>query len=337
MGFHGKAFAAALFLATAGMAQAQDDVRIAYSTGSFAFMPFFATEALGFFDEAGVDVELVRAGSGSKTMAAVAGGSADLAVGSSGTILYARKEGLDLQIFATLVNQYSSSLALSKDWAASHDITEDSSVEAKLAALRGARLATSGPGGGDQIIRFLVELAGLDPDRDLTIIHLGNEMGVFIAAMAEGRIDGFTLSEPTPHLAKREAGAVIAFDLAQGDIKELDGFPYIIVHGRESWMQGNRETVEKVYAAFARTLSTLHDPAGAEAAREKVRTAYYPDVDAELFAEIWASAIQSLPETPAIAPEQVARVAEFLNRFEENKIDPADVEGASTMDYARAE
>lgn len=333
MGFYGKALAAALFLASGAMAQAQD-VRIAYSTGSFAFVPFFATEVLGYFDEAGIEVEVIRAGSGSKTMAAVAGGSADMAVGSSGTILYARKEGLDLQMFATLVNQYSSSIALSKEWAESQGITEDSPVEARLAALKGARIATSGPGGGDQIIRFLADLAGLDPDRDMTIIHLGNDMGVYIAALQEGRIDGLALSEPTPHLAKREAGAVIAFDLAQGDIQELDGFPYIVVHGRESWLKENPETVKKVYSAFAKTLGTLSDPAGAEDAREKVRSAYYPDVDAELFAEIWQSAVKSVPKTPEITPEQVTRVAEFLNRFEENKIDPADLEGVTTSEYA---
>lgn len=335
MGFYGKALAAALFLASGAMAHSQD-VRIAYSTGSFAFVPFFATEALGYFDEVGVNVEVIRAGSGSKTMAAVAGGSADLAVGSSGTILYARKEGLDLQMFATLVNQYSSSIALSKEWAEAQGITEDSPVEARLAALKGARIATSGPGGGDQIIRFLADLAGLDPDRDMTIIHLGNDMGVYIAAIQEGRIDGFALSEPTPHLAKREAGAIIAFDLAQGDIQELDGFPYIVVHGRESWLKKNPEAVKKVYAAFAKTLDTLNDPAGAEAAREAVRTAYYPDVDAELFAEIWQSAVKSVPKTPEVTPDQIARVAEFLNRFEENQIDHADLEGITTKEYAAA-
>lgn len=333
MKLYGKALATAVFLASVGFAHAQEKVRIAYSTGSFAFMPFLATDALGLFEQEGLDVELIRAGSGSKTMAAVAGGSADLAVGSSSTVLYARKEGLDLQIFASLVDQYSSSIALSKEWAASHNITEESPLADRLAALKGSRLATSGPGGGDHIIRFLAQLAGLDPDRDMTIIHLGNDMGVYLAAMEEGRIDGFAISEPTPHLAEREVGAVVAFDLARGDVKELDGFPYIIAHGKESWMEQNPESVKNVYEAFSKTFAELKDPAKADEVREKVRAAHYPDIDAELFAALWPSAVASIPDTPEVKPEDILRVVEFVNQFDENKIDVANVEGASTNAY----
>lgn len=329
-----KVMTTASLLATAGMAHAQDSIRIAYSTGSFAFMPFFATEALGFFDEAGVNVELLKVGSGSKTMAAVAGRAADLSVGSSGTNLYARKEGLDLQIFATLVDQYSTGITMSGPWAEQHGVNEDSPLEAKLASLKGARIATSGPGGGDHIIRYLSQLAGLDPDRDLTIIHLGNDIGVYAAAIKEGRIDAFALSEPAGHAAKKEAGAVVVFDLARGQVAELDGFPYITVQGRQEWLEANPEIVKKVYSAFAKTATALTDGVNTEAERDAVRAAFYADTDADLFSQIWDSAILSIPETPLTEPEDVARIAEFLNLFEENKIDVADLEGASTTAYA---
>lgn len=329
-----KILTTASLLATASVAQAQDNVRIAYSTGSFAFMPFFATEALGFFDEAGVNVEMLQVGSGSKTMAAVAGGSADISIGSSGTILYARKEGLDLQIFATLVDQYSTNITLSAAWAEQHGVTEDSPLDVKLAALKGARIATSGPGGGDHIIRYLAKTAGLDPDRDMTIVHLGSDMGVYVAAIKEGRIDGFSLSEPAGNVAKKEAGAVIAFENSSGLIPELDGFPYIIAQARQGWLQENPETAKKVYLAFANAAKALTDGENTEAERDAVRAAFYPDIDPEIFAGIWASALPSIPESPITTPENIARVAEFLNLFEENKIDVADLEGASTTAYA---
>lgn len=332
----GNLLAAAAFVAGTGMASAQETVRIAHSTESFAFMPFFVATSMGYFEQAGIDAEVVRTGSGSKTVAAVVGRSADVAIGSSSSIMFARKEGVDLVMFAGLVDQYTTGLVFSKDWAASHNLTPDSSEEERLAALRGVRISTSGPGGGDQYIRYFAEKAGLDADSEITIVHLGNDNAVHLAALDEGRIDAVAMSEPVTTLAVLEHGAVEGFNAAAGRVPELDGFLYIVAHAQRSWLENNPDTARKVVQAFQMALDAFKDPATSEAAREAVKTQYFPDVDPTLFDAVWEDFALSSADDTVITREAIERIVAFSNTFEENQIDPAAIEGSFTAEFAPA-
>ncbi len=331
-----KVVGIAAMLLTGGMAQAQEalqKVRLAHSTDSFAFIVFFAADAMDYFREAGVDAEIIRAGSGAKTVAAVVGGSADVAIGATSSGLYARKEGIDMKMFALMVGQYSSSIIYSKDWAERHGITADSSFEDKLAALRGITIATSGPGAGEHIIRYIVARAGLDVDRDVTITHLGNEGATMLAALEQGRIDAIALSPPTTHIAIKDQGAVMAFNTAAGEVDELDGYPYIVASARDSWLQANPDAARKVVSALQMALDAMHDPERTNAVRDAVHAKYYPDVDPELFATIWIEASESAALTAEIPEEKLAMVIDFVNRFEEEKLDPAIMAESYTNEY----
>ncbi|WP_108259032.1 ABC transporter substrate-binding protein [Mangrovicoccus ximenensis] len=322
--------AATLWLACgATLAGAQDTLRIAHSTESFAFIPLFTAIQAGAFAEEGLETEIIRTGSGSKTVAALVGRSADVAIGSTPGILYARKEGLDLQMVAGLVTQYSSSIAYSKAWAESRRVTARSSHEEMLAALKGARIATSGPGGGESIIRYFAQEAGIDPDRDMTIVYLGRDIGVYQAALEEGRIDGLSLSAPAPHIAVRERGAVFAFNTGAGEVESLDGFLYIVATARAGWIRENPEKTAGLVSALQRATDIIRDPETTSEARDAVHAAYYADVDKGLFDGIWAEFASGAPESVQITRAEVERVVAFTNEFEkDNKIDPSVVEGS---------
>ncbi|MBW6419236.1 ABC transporter substrate-binding protein [Celeribacter sp. PS-C1] len=314
---------------SAPQAGAQDTVRIAHSTESFAFIPLFTAITSGAFEEEGLDAEIIRTGSGSKTVAAVVGRSADIAIGSTTSVLYARKEGLDLQMIAGLVTQYSSSIVYSKEWAEKQGVTAESSYEEMLAALKGARIATSGPGGGDHIIRHFAKEAGLNPDKDLTIVYLGRDIGVYQAALEEGRIDGLSLSAPAPQIAVRERGAVFAFNTGAGEVEDLDGFLYIVATARGDWVKDNPETAQKLVNAFGHAVTLIRDPEASAAARDKVHETYYADVDKGLFDDIWAEFASGAPESVQITKEALVEVVEFTNAFEtDNPMDPAMIDGA---------
>ncbi|MEZ5649987.1 MAG: ABC transporter substrate-binding protein [Burkholderiaceae bacterium] len=323
---------------SAGTAVAQDKVRISHSTESFAFIPFFTAIAMDYFSKEGVDAEIVRTGSGSKTVAAVVGESADIAIGSTSSVLLARKAGIDLRIMSGLVSQYTSVLVYSKKWAQSHGVTEASSMKDKLAAMKGARIATSGPGGGDQIIRYIAALAKLDPDKDLTIQHMGNDTGVFVAATEADRIDGFAISAPAPQIAKRDLGAIIAFNTAVGEVKELDGYLYIVASARGNWLESNPDIAKKVVKVFQRALDALKDPKENLVARDAVHQKYYSDVPKRLFDDVWEEATQSASPSTKVSMAALTQVTEFVNQFQKNpkkQIDPADLPASFTNAYAQ--
>ena len=308
-------------------AQELEKVRIAHSTESLAFLPFFTAVTMDKFKEVGIDVEVIRAGGGSKTIAAIVGGSTDLAVSSTSGLMFARKEGIDIKMTSALVNQYVVNIVYSKQWAEKHAITADSSYEDRLKALRGARIATSGPGGGQDIVMYMAAKAGLDGERDLTMVHLGNDIGVYRAALDAGQIDGLALSAPTPEIAIKEQGAQWAFNFSTGEVSELNGYLYLVASASQAWLAKNPETARKVDQAFQATLDLLHDPAQSPIARDKVRAKYYPDTDEALFAVVWDQAVKMTPRSTRITVADVEGVVRFTNEFE--KKNPLSMEDAA--------
>jgi len=191
------ALAAALFSAPLpAAAEELEPIRIIQSTSSAAFMPYLTALTMGYFEEAGLEPELITTSSGSKVAAAVAGGSADIGMTAASTSLFLRNEGVDIRLLAPLANQYTTGIVFSEKWAADRGITRESPLEDKLAALKGARLATPGGSAGEHILRYLAIKAGLDADREMVIVPMGSDIGTYQTALEQGQIDGISTAIP---------------------------------------------------------------------------------------------------------------------------------------------
>src|ERR1700712_4490792 len=119
--------AAALALLFVGSAQtavqAQEKVRIA-AAGKWAcfYLPLSITERLGYFKEAGLDVEIADVASGGRTLQSIVGGSAEIGVGTFhhtiqmqaknqpvvALLQYGRYPGFVLAMMAGKANRYRS-------------------------------------------------------------------------------------------------------------------------------------------------------------------------------------------------------------------------------------
>src|SRR3954470_13369880 len=80
----GVVAAALSFAAQAGAQEkAQEKVRLAVGGKSAVYyLPLSVTERLGYFKDAGLDVEISDVASGGRTLQAVVGGSADIGIGN---------------------------------------------------------------------------------------------------------------------------------------------------------------------------------------------------------------------------------------------------------------
>src|SRR3546814_10006490 len=93
-----------------------------------------------------------------------------------------------------------------------HSITAASAYAEKQKAMNGIKVGVTSPGSGtDQAVRFLAKEAGLDPDRDITIVSLGTG-DAMTAALIQGRIDGFTHSAPVGEKVVKDHGGVMLFN-----------------------------------------------------------------------------------------------------------------------------
>lgn len=325
----------AMALGTAPVASAQERLIVSHSTDSLAFLPFFVANAMNYFQDVELEVEPLRTGSGATAMAAMIGGDAHIYVGSTASAFGARNQGVDVMIVGAMVDQFSSSIVVSKEWADMHNVTADSSIEDKLEALRGIRIGVTGVGSGsEQIVRYLASEAGLDPEREMTIVGMGSQGATLIAALSQDRVDAFSISPPSTHVAVDELDAVILFNTSIGEVESLDGYFYIGAMAQSDWLQEHPDTAVKFLRGLQLALDAFRDPEVTLQARDAVHEMYYSGIDKHVFDAVWVDAARSSPESVEMTREMLAGVVDFANTFTSEQIDPMLVDETFTNEYA---
>jgi NitT/TauT family transport system substrate-binding protein len=327
-------FGTAALAASPALAQARDRITVVMSSFDMLFWPTLAAQGLGFFGQQGLEVELVRAGGGARSLAAVAGGDAHFNIGAPASAFRARARGSDVMMIAPAVAQYFDNITMSGDWARRSRITAQSSYEDRLRALKGMTLAVSSVGGGaDQLVRFLAKQAGINPDREMTITAIPDGPNM-MAAMSRGRIDGFVIPPPTGEDAVRNHGAQPLIWAGRGEVPQLDGFIYIGVIARESWLRRNREVALRFLRTQQRAFEAVRHPEEGVRAREAVWNGWHQRTEKGLFDEVWNNSVPAYPRSIALEPVMIDRIVAFVNETQPEPLDAAQTRSAWTNDYA---
>ena len=317
-----------------GPARAKDKLEIVMSSTGFLYLAPLVAKELGYFDQEGIAANINITGGGSKAMAAIIGGDAHIYVGVPSSAFRARSKGTDVVVFGSSMTQFGSNFVMAGDWAKKHGITEKSPYEQKLKALKGMTVGVTSAGSGtDQVVRFLAREAGLDPNRDLTITALGTG-DAMTAALAQGRINGFTHSSPVGENAVKNHGAIMFLNTSRGEVKALDGFFYIGFIAREPWLKKNEDLAVRFLRAMQKALDTMHDPQATTKARDAVHAAYHSKTDKELYDYTWENTLPAYPKRILITEKMIKTVVDFMNEYDKEPIDPKVVEKAWTNEYA---
>ncbi len=321
-------------LAAPRLALGADKLTVVMSSFDMLFWVTLSAQALGFFREQDLEIELVRAGGGAKSLAAVAGGDAHFNIGAPASAFRANARGSDVMMIAPAIAQYFDNITMSGDWARKQNITAQSSYQDRLKALRGMTLAVSSVGGGaDQLVRFLCRRAGINPDREMTISAIPDGQNM-MAAMSRGRIDGFVIPPPTGEDAVRNHGAQPLIWPGRGEVPELDGFVYIGVIARQSWLQRNRAVAVRFLRAQQRAMEVVHHAEEGNNAREAVWKGWHQRTDKALFDDVWRNAVPAYPHSVTLEPAMIDRIVAFVNETQPEPLDAAQVRSAWTNEYA---
>jgi NitT/TauT family transport system substrate-binding protein len=172
-------------------------VTIGVTPAQITFAPVYYAQAAGYFKARGLNVKLVSLDNGTAELAALIGGDVNMIAGSAGTFANAADKGASL-ISVLGLAKMSEEVCTTKSWAAQHHITASSSVQARLAALKGATLGDTSAGSSSQTdFEYVLKAFGaLDPQSDVTFTSTGSPGGAE-AALSAGRIAAFMLSPPT--------------------------------------------------------------------------------------------------------------------------------------------
>src|SRR5512137_1543821 len=185
--FRRLAAAFAVLILSSGLALAQSKVTLAVGGGScLCYLPTMLAQALGEYEKAGVNVEVVDFKGGSESLKAVIGGSADVVSGYFDHCVNLAAKNQTLQSFVVYDRYPGFALVVSPKHTAEVKTIKD---------LANKKIGVSAPGSStDFFLKYILSKNGVDPN-SVGVIGVG--LGATaVAAMEQGTIDAAIMLDP---------------------------------------------------------------------------------------------------------------------------------------------
>ncbi len=241
-------------------------VTVAEVAHSVFYAPQYVAHGLGFFEEEGLDVNIVLTSGADNVMAAVLSGDADIGFSGAEATIYVYNGGESdyVMTFAGLTQKDGSFL-----------VSREKYDNFKLSDLKGKNVIGGRVGGMPEMtFEWALRQEGIDPKKDLyidTSVAFPAMEGAFIG----GNGDFVTLFEPNAtSVEKHGYGYVVAY------IGELGGsVPYTAYNARRSYILNNPDVIKKFTKAADRGLKYVYEHDSKEVA--KIMLDYFPDTTLE--------------------------------------------------------
>lgn len=217
----------------------------------------------GFFERARVKVESNASNRGTN-IAALAGSGVDIVLGDPGEAMRGRGSGLAIKTFVQTVNKYASNVVIKREVLEKLNVSETSPVDRKIAALKGLRLGTTGPGAApDALFRWLSLQGRMDPNSDIRLVPIQGGGPGMLAGLQQNVIDGFCLSSPTSDLAVQDRDCRYLFNMATNPPPYLQDYLYICASTAEATMRNTekREALVRYCHGIQLALRSINNPA----------------------------------------------------------------------------
>ena len=165
-------------------------INVAYSSISGNVSPLWVTQDRGFFRKYGLEVQAILIESGTTTAQALVAGDISFASVAGPAAIQSNLRGADVVIIAGVINTLTFQLYTERG------ITRPDQFKGKSLGVTRYGSAT------DFAMRYAIEKYGLDANKDVSILQLGNQPAQ-LAALEAGRVQGAMLSAPTSLRAKK--------------------------------------------------------------------------------------------------------------------------------------
>jgi NitT/TauT family transport system substrate-binding protein len=186
-------------------AQTAEKVRIAYASNSLAFLVPFVAKDRGLYAKHGIEAELIQVRP-NVAMAALLSGDIDY-VELIGSVIRSAGRGAPVRAISTSIKAPFFSFAANSKFKSLKD-------------LKGATIGVTAIGGTNYIsTRLTLRHYGLDPDKDVKILAIGDEKLMY-EAFKIGRVDSVVVAPPFSVILRREGFPLLAHT------GELLNFPF---------------------------------------------------------------------------------------------------------------
>jgi len=211
----------------------------------------------GLFRKNGLDLEIVYVNSGSLLNQALIAGTFDISFSQGSEAMMAKLRGADMRITAVVANRF-------------NHVYLTAPAITSIKQLKGKKVAVSRFGSGSHFQSNLaLKEGGLDPEKDVTILQIGNS-AARMAAILSGTVDGTIMAADFVPKAKKEGFNIVA-DLADTKIE----YPFLSLNFMGSYIDRNLKMVKALIKGMSESIRVLQTDSAA--AKAVVRTVLRTD------------------------------------------------------------
>ncbi|MGB2816282.1 MAG: ABC transporter substrate-binding protein [Burkholderiaceae bacterium] len=231
-----------------GSAQGIERKKVTIAVGGknlLYYLPLTIAEQKKFFQEEGLEVEIVDFAGGARALQAVVGGSADVVSGAFEHNINMQAKGQPMRAFVLQGRAPQIVLAVSNKTMANFKTVAD---------LKGKKIGVTAPGSSTNILcNFVLAKAGLKPS-DVSYVGVGASQGA-VAALRAGQIDAISNLDPVITILSRSNDIKIVSDTR--DVAEADRvfggpMPAATLYAPVSFIEKNPNTVQALTNAMVR-------------------------------------------------------------------------------------
>jgi NitT/TauT family transport system substrate-binding protein len=236
------AYLVSLLFSSSVAAQEKAQIFLGASSKTLGYSPLWVGTKKGFFEQQGLDVQLVLLRGMPMTVQALSAGSLHVGSGGAEPYIDASERGLDFILTGGVINGTAQFIIAARNIKTYED-------------LRGATFGTASLTGGTiTVLREALKLKGLEYPRDYKLLIIAGGSATNLAALQSGQISATTVAVPLNYAAE-EAGFNIVGKLS-------DAVPYFqtnVIATRRSWAEKNRPVMVRFMRAMVQSLRWLHE------------------------------------------------------------------------------
>ncbi|MYZ47111.1 ABC transporter substrate-binding protein [Propylenella binzhouense] len=243
-------------------AHAQDTTKLSVgiSVKSIFGLPIVVARDKGFFKEEGLEVTIEYFAGGPPATAALMGGSLQFLNAAFENNVKTAKLGQPIVTIMNIQSNYAGAIIMRKD------VAEKLGHKPEVADLKGMRIGTLARGGfTDVSTRYILNAAGLDPDKDAELIPIRGADRQIAAGQA-GQIEAAMVTEPWGPIAVEGMDAwryVVNTTVGEGP-ELFQDMGYVTLQTTKDYIAQNRAVAEKVVRAVVKAQNYIADPANVD-------------------------------------------------------------------------
>ncbi len=216
-----------------------------------SYLPIMLAQALGAYEAAGLDVELINIKGGSGVLTALVAGTIDVSCGFFDHTIQLTARGRPIECIVLIGRLAGLALVVAPKFRDQVHSVKD---------LAGKRVGVTSPGSAtDFTLKYLLRKNGVDPST-VSVIGLGDP-GAFLAAVSQGQVAAILNGEPSISLiTDRYPDATILMDTRteSGSSQMFDGgYTTSCLYSSKPWIDAHRDETTRLVGAVVATLDWM--------------------------------------------------------------------------------